>query len=317
MVPAGRTFAHADLLHLRTAGLRVAGGGTLLATREERSSVWVEAPSVTLSDVTLRTATTSHRWVSFEQMGLRLASSSGTVVRGVTVVGAAAAGVYVGGSDHFTLDHVTVVSSRADGIHTTGGSHDGSIVAPLVQGSGDDGVAVVSYRADGAVVHDVSVVSPTVLGTTWGRGLSVVGGRDITLSDIHVERSDAAGVYIASEAAPYFTFAPERVTVSGGAIIGANTNRSVDHGAILIMSDDPGFPPKSIVVRGVAVRGTRASASWSVGLVSYADSPSALTLDGISVVDGPRSALGGNLPGGAYTTTGWTVKGVAVPDHRP
>jgi len=316
LVPVGRVFAHAAVLRITVAGTRVTGGGVLLATDEARSSMWVQADRVTLDGgLTLRTARTTRRWEAWEQMGLRLDGHAGAVLRGITVDGSAAAGIYVGGADHFVLDHVTVRGTRADGIHLTGGSHDGIVISPTVVGSGDDGVAVVSYRSDGPPCHDITVSSPQVLGTTWGRGLSVVGGTDITYTDVDVERTDAAAVYLASEGSPWNTWAPVRVSVTGGRLVQANLDTGIDHGAVLVLAGGDGAPaPDGVTVRGLAITSTRAGASRSVGVISYGAGPRGVLLDALAITGGPRDPVNGNTP--AYSSTGISHDGAALPDHH-
>lgn len=312
----GRTYAHHDVLHLRTSGLHVTGQGRLLATDESRSSVWLEADGVLMDGhLTIETGRTTRRWSAWEQMGIRVRGHQGITLRGVTVIGAAAAGIYVGNqASHFVLDHVTVQGSRADGIHMTGGSHDGQVLFPTTIQTGDDGVAVVSYGADGAPCHDITVTSPRVLGTTWGRGLSVVGGTHVVETNIHVEHSNAAAVYIAAEGNPWNTAAPQDVLIDGGSILGANMNSSVDHGAVLVLSGERGTVPINVTVRGLSISDTRASASRDVGVITYGDAPRGIEFDNLTITGGPRSAYQGNTPGGSFRTRNWLQNGVRLAD---
>ena len=307
---AGRTYRHTDVLVIRVAGSHVTGPGVLLATSEERSAVWIAADDVLVDGgLVLRMGATTRRWDAWEQMKVRLLGHRGIVLRNVVVDGAAAAGVYVGGASQFLLEDVTVRNTRADGIHMTGGAHDGTVLRPRVSGTGDDGVAVVSYRGDGAVSHHITVQSPTVLGTTWGRGLTVVGGEDITYRDVLVRGSNGAGVYIANEGAPYYTYGTRRVTVSGGRIESANTNAGVDHGAVLLYSAQAGAAVADTVVDGLAVAGTRATASWHVGVVVDAGAVTNAALSRLAVTgSGPRP-FSSNAPTTAAVLTGWTVEG--------
>lgn len=268
-IAAGRVYRHTDVLAVRVPGVRITGPGVLLATDEERSEVLLDADDVTVDGLVLRMQGTTRRWDAFEQMKLRLAGHQGITVRGVQVQGAAAAGVYVGsGASHFTLEDVRVSGTRADGIHVTGGASDGVVSGAVVSGTGDDGIGIVSYEADGRPVQRVDVLRPRVSGTTWGRGVSVVGGQDITITDAAVQRSDAAGIYIASEGAPYSTLAPRRVTVRRATLEGANTDPDVDHGALLVYAGRPSQAPTDIAVTGLRVRDVRSTASWQVGLVA-------------------------------------------------
>ena len=315
VLTAGRTYAHTGVLHLRRPWLHLTGAATLLATAEATSSVWIEADNVLVDGgVVVRTASTTRRWDAWEQMGVRVVGHTGVTLRSVTVAGSAAAGVYVGnGATRFVLDHVTVQDTRADGIHLTAGANNGTVLSPVVRGSGDDGVAVVSYQQDGVACHDIRIASPTVLGTTWGRGLSVVGGTRITETDIDVRDTSAAGVYIAAEGNPWFTAAPKQVTVSGGSISGANTATGVDHGAVLVLSGERGVVPAAVTVQHLTVSGTRATASRNLGVITYGDAPSGVLFSDVAVTGGPRLAYQGNTPASAYRLVGVTHDGQPVP----
>lgn len=317
LVPAGRTFRYTKVLKVTTPGLRVTGGGTLLATDEERSSLQLDADDVVLDDVDVTLRVASRRWGTFDQMLLAVIDHDGVVVRDVHVSGSAAAGVYLWGAGDFLLDHVSVSDSRADGIHVTGPSHDGRVLSPVVTRSGDDGVAVVSYLADGRPVARVRVEHPVVRTTTWGRGLSVVGGTDITWSDIAVDRSSAAAVYIAAEGDPWFSFPPVRVAVRGGTITGANTSTAVDHGAVLVYDGRAGTLLDDVTVSGLAISGTRPGASRQVGLLLVNGARARdVDLADLAITGGPAHLFTVQAPGTAYETTGWTYQGRPVSDHR-
>ena len=309
-----RTYNHSDVLHVRRAGTHLSGPGTLRAVREERSSLWVEADRVVLDGgLVLATPGTTRRWEAWEQMRLRVMGVSGTVLRDITIDGSAAAGIYLGGSSNFLLDRVTVKGTRADGIHMTAGAHNGLVLSPTVIESGDDGIAVVSYGQDGTPCHDIVVRSPRVVGTVWGRGLSVVGGTDITYEDVYVERSDAAAVYIAAEGAPWNTAAPVRVRVTRGQLIGSNAGTEVDHGAIVVLAGSQ-RRPEDVVLSGLTISGTRATASRNVGVITYGAAPLGVLLKDLRIVGGPSSAYSGNTATG-WSATGWVVDGRAVPDQ--
>jgi hypothetical protein len=310
VLPAGSTYAHSRVLTITKAGTHLTGSGTLLATAEATSSVWVQADNVTIDGgVVLRTASTTQRWTAYEQMGLRLDGHSGATIRNVTIDGSAAAGLYVGGAQNFTLDHVTVENTRADGIHMTDGSGNGTVIDPTTSNTGDDGIAVVSYKYDGTPCHDITVTGADVNGTTWGRGMSVVGGTNISYSNFTVSNSSSAAVYVAAEGSPYYTFAPVNITVSNGSLAGSNTSTSVQQGAVLVNSDESDVTPTNVTVSNVSISATRHSAPWNVGVVNYGLAPVNITLDNISITGGPSAAYGGNAPSSSVHTSSWTVNG--------
>ncbi|GAB2597879.1 hypothetical protein GCM10009593_44130 [Microlunatus antarcticus] len=301
----GKVYRHTDILTVRTPDVRIVGQGTLLATNEARSEVFVDADRVEVDDITLRMQTTTRRWGAFEQMKLRLGARTGIVVRRVVIDGSAAAGIYLWGSSSFLLEDVQVHDTRADGIHLTGPTHDGTVRRALVERSGDDGVAVVSYRNDRVPVARVLIDRPTVRGNTWGRGVSVVGGDDITLRDVKVQASSAAAIYIASEGDPWNTFAPKRVRVQTADLQGSNTASGVDHGAFLIYSGNPSSPPRDISADHVTISDTRRGASSQVGV--RADGGCAIVHVSLYkfTVRGGGNVFSANVPSDVYTRTSW------------
>jgi hypothetical protein len=314
LLPAGNTFAHSAVLTITRPGITVTGGGTLLATDESRSSLTLAADRVLLSDVTLRVAKTTKRWSAYEQQRLRIDGHTGITVRRVTVQGSAAGGVYVGGrAADFLLDHVTVTGTRADGIHLTQGSHDGRVVSPVVRGVGDDGVAVVSYAQDGDPCARITISDPVVDGSSGGRGISVVGGRDITYTGIDVRNTYAAGVYVAAEGG-WNSTGVDRVRITGGAVRAANTGPGIDHGAVLVYDGTADRAVRDVTVSGLTLSGLRSDASRWVGLV--ADSTGrigAVRLAGITISGpGPVTAFVSNARSTVYSLADWRRNGVVM-----
>jgi len=311
----GRTYRHSDLLVARVAGAHLTGPGVLLASNEARSAFWITADNVLVDGgLAFHMGRTTRRWDSYEQMKLRLAGVRGTALRGIKVEGAAAAGIYIGQSSGFLLEDVSVSNTRADGIHLTAGSHDGTVRRATITNSGDDGISVVSYQADGAVSNHITVESPVVRTTSWGRGLSVVGGEDITYRNVDVDSSSGAAIYVANEGAPYYTYSSKRVSLLGGALTRANTDSGVDHGAILLYSARSGFGVQNVLVDGIAISDTRASASGQVGIISDGGEVFGALLRNVTVRGGGR-AFSTNVRGTSYSTVHWVVDGAGRPDH--
>ncbi|GAA2031744.1 right-handed parallel beta-helix repeat-containing protein [Pseudokineococcus marinus] len=303
----GATYATSDVLVLAVDDVEVRGRAELVATDEERSSFRVESDDVVLRDLVLSTPGTTRRWSSEDQQRLLLRGTSGVEVHDVTVRGSAAAGVFVaGGSTGFLLDGVRVEDTRADGVHITQGSSDGRVVDASTQDTGDDGVAVVSYAQDGAPSRDVRIESPVVRGSA-ARGVSVVGGEDVVITDVDVAGTGAAGVYVATEGDPYFTTSTSDVVVDGGQVVDANTDADIDHGAVLLFDGSDEADLTAVEVRDLAVRGTRSTASRQVGVIG--DQP----VTGVELVDlrlegGPADLLSAPAAEG-LVVRGWTLDG--------
>ena len=313
----GATYLYSQVLTVPTPGLTIEGtGATLRAADETAAGLKVVADGVTVAGLTLTTPTTTRRWDPFESTMVWVAADS-TVLRDVHVLGAGGAGIAVtDGAGDFLLDRVTVTDSRADGIHITDRAHDGRVLSPVTTGTGDDGVAVVSYMKDGGPSERITIESPTVNGTTWGRGVSVVGGNDITYRDVSVHDTDAAGVYVGSEGDPYFTYPSVGVLVEGGTVTGANTNADKDHGAVLVYAGSAGTTTSSVTVRDLTISGTRPSAPWDVGVLADPDSAvERVTFEGFRMSDGAASAFYTDEPG-AVQLAGLQDDGAAVPDQN-
>ncbi len=300
------TYLHSAAITVRVPRVTITGPGTLVATDESNSALRVDADGVTLSGLTLGVSATTRRSSEPLQQKLWISGHTGVVVQDVTITGSAAAGVFVQGASQFRLDRVTVKDTRADGIHITKGSHDGVVDHAVVSNTGDDGIAVVSYDGDGPSCHDITVSSPQVLGTAWGRGLSVVGGTAVTFTDVLVRDTDAAALYIAVEGDPYYAGAVQDVTVKGGTLLRANRNTTIDHGAILVLSGRPGVPVRNVDIADLAVDDTRATASHAVGVVTDAGAapPENLRFENLTFQGGPAATFGGNAPQGSYAVSG-------------
>ncbi|MGY5882447.1 glycosyl hydrolase family 28-related protein [Modestobacter lacusdianchii] len=312
----GATYRYSQVLTVSTPGLTIAGAGaTLEASDETASALKVVADDVTVTGLTLTTPTITQRWDPFESTMVWVAADS-AVLRDVHVRGAGGAGIAVtDGAGDFLIDRVTVTDSRADGIHITDRAHDGRVVSPVTTGTGDDGVAVVSYMKDGGPSERITIESPTVNGTTWGRGVSVVGGNDITYTDVTVRDTDAAGIYVGSEGDPYFTYASVGVLVDGGTVTGANTNADKDHGAVLVYAGNADTTTSDVTVRDLTISGTRTSSPWDVGVLAAPDSAvEQVTFEEFRISEGPAESFYTNEPA-AVQLTGVEADGAAVPDQ--
>lgn len=298
-------YLHGDVLSAHVPGTAVAGRGSVLtATDEARSAFRLDADRITVRDTTFAVAATTRRWDEPDQHKVLLGPWQGLALSGVTVDGSAASGVFVAGSGSFLLEGVRVRDTRADGIHLTSGAHDGSVLDAEVSGSGDDGVAVVSYDGE-PECHDIVVERPRVSDNTHGRGVSVVGGRAITWTGVEVRNSAAAAVYVAVEDDPLRTLGTAGVVVDGALIVGANTDAAVDHGAVLVYAGRSGAGIEDVLMEDVEIVDTRAGASRQVAVLSDGGPIAGVVLRDFVVEGGPAEEFGSNVDPGAYERTGW------------
>ena len=174
----------------------------------------------------------------FDGRGGRRHRVVGAIIEDNTINNAAAAGIFLYKASSFTVAGNTVFRSWADGIHATGGSSDGRIIGNSVAQNGDDMVAVVSYAGQRNVPtlaaryrtssaddldRNIYVAGNKLADTYWGRGISVVGGSDVTIENNDISRTPtAAGIYLLRERS-YVTYGDHNILVQGNTITHVQT----------------------------------------------------------------------------------------------
>ncbi len=309
---APKTFYHSGVLQITVSGLTINGNGaTLQATNDATSAVEILSDHVTMSNLTLGANLTGPRYYADEQHKLVIEGNYASVSN-VTINGAAGAGVYVLGAGWFNLTDITVNNSRADGISMTGGAHDGVVNNPVTNNTGDDGVSVVSYIHDGTICSNITINNPIVNGTTWGRGVTVVGGQNITYNNIKVSNTNGAGIYIASEPS-YDTMGVSNVVVNGGTVTGANYNSAVVHGAILVYAGNAAQPVTGVTIENISVTGTPLTAQREIGLIQETGSSmNGIIFKSISFDKTTLPIFYTNTPSGSYSASGITMGGTTI-----
>ena len=157
----------------------------------------------------------------------------GATIRGNTINNSGAAGIFLYKASLFTVADNVVYRSWADGIHVTAGSADGRIVKNAVSQNGDDMVAIVSYAGDRKAVgmatrynvmssdemdDNIYIAQNHLTDTYWGRGISVVGGTDVTIENNEISRTPTcAGIYLLRESS-YLSFGDRNILVQQNSI---------------------------------------------------------------------------------------------------
>jgi parallel beta-helix repeat protein len=255
--PPGR-YVHSKSLHMKVPNTVMWGeGATLHATNPSDQAIWIEADGASIYHFTLTAVTTTRKTTPWES---RIAVFGGTnpprllhnnVIRGNRVVqsgdpgtplanSAGSAGIFIYHATDFLVAENTVARSLADGIHITSGSSYGRVLNNTVKETGDDMVAVVSYigapstlasaiaanlaaRMARDLNHHITISGNTVSGQYWGRGISVVGGENVTIEHNTIDRTThAAAVYLARETS-YLTFGVRNILVRNNTITDVET----------------------------------------------------------------------------------------------
>nr|WP_238950367.1 right-handed parallel beta-helix repeat-containing protein [Mycobacterium sp. IDR2000157661] len=311
------TYQHGGMLYIRASGVQINGNGAaLVATNPATAALVIQGDNVALSNLDLIAPVGLPRQDGTNQTML-VFGGSGVTVSGVDIVGGSSAGMYVPRATNFLIENVNIRDTAADGIQLTAGSNNGQLNNVTTEGTGDDGIAVVSHTVGPAVgmCHDIVVNSPRVLSNRQARGLVVAGGERISFNDINVSNTSGSGLFIGSQA-QFATGSVRGVTVNGGTITGANYS-PIPLGAVTVYSATPGQTVADVNISGLSIVNTPAEAHHNIGVGTAGG-----TLSNINFRDIAIQQSGGlpvlitlDAPRDTYTATGITLNGApyAVP----
>ncbi|MET3821005.1 parallel beta-helix repeat protein [Burkholderia sp. PvR073] len=186
-------------LVVRQPNVVVSGyGATLIATTADDQTVEMRGDGTAL--VGFRLAGTGTTRLTTPESTKVEVTGRGVQVLDNVIDGGAGAGIFVFGGAEVAIVGNEVLSTLADGIHMTHGSHDVLVRGNVVRGTGDDMIAVVSYQAEGVLTRNVLITGNSLEGNPWGRGITVVGGANVTISNNIVRNVQvSAGILVAQE----------------------------------------------------------------------------------------------------------------------
>ncbi|WP_260436111.1 right-handed parallel beta-helix repeat-containing protein [Burkholderia sp. Bp9143] len=241
-------------------------GATLAATNPADQTIVMSGVGSTLVGVTLA-GTGTTRLTTPESTKVEVTGTDVQVL-GVTIQGGASAGIFVFGGNDIAIVGNTVRATLADGIHTTYGSTNVLVRNNTVTGTGDDLIAVVSYLGDGRLSSNVLIDSNAVSGNYWGRGISVVGGQGVTISNNTVDGVEkAAGILVAKEDSSK-TYGASNVVITGNTVTNIQ-NSNVNSGLQPTQQGAIELDTWSGAVSGVTVADNRVSGSGYAGFRAY------------------------------------------------
>lgn len=320
--------------HLSVAmnGVTVYGkGATLHSSSATDGGILVRGDNVSIYNLTLTQASAERQttpWSGgiavFDDRSGRPRRVDGAMIRGNTINYAAGAGIFLYKVSRFTVADNTVFRSLADGIHLTGGSADGRVIRNTVSQTGDDMIGIVSYAGNRNAVGtaaryaqlseddldwNVYVAENHLSDQYWGRGVSVVGGSNVTIENNTITRTPtAAAIYLLRENS-YATFGDHNIVVRSNDIsetqtlpptyAPANYKLSMTHhGAIEVASqmdqdesDDARY--RSLLsVADIEIAGNTVRNSRFAGIRLGANSPVGNTVTNVEVRDNRLQNVG-------------------------
>lgn len=259
-------------------------GATLAATNSADQTIVMSGAGSTLVGVTLAGTGTTR----LTTPGSTKVEVTGTDVQvlGVTIQGGAGAGIFVFGGSGIAIVGNTVRATLADGIHTTYGANDVLVQNNTVTGTGDDLIAVVSYLGDGRLSSNVLIDRNAVSGNPWGRGIAVVGGQRVTISNNTIDGVEkAAGILVAQEDS-WKTYGASNVVIAGNTVTNIQ-NSNVNNGLQPTQQGAIELDTWTGTVSDVAVSSNRVSGSGYTGFRAYGN------VCGFSVTDNAFASIAG------------------------
>jgi hypothetical protein len=242
-VPAG-TCAYGDVIRL-TSGVKLVGAGdtsVLYALNPQRESIYMYGSGSEVSHLKLAGRKATTRLPNFEGTRITLFGATNFVIDKVTIDGATGAGIQTSvngsgaGANNGRITNNVIKNTLADSIHMTSKANYITVEGNRIEYSGDDGIAVVSYRRDGGLTHHITARNNVIVNNKGGRNMSVVGGKNVVYENNRTEGNlgDAACMYIAQEAS-YATYAAHDVTARYNTLKNCGGS-ATGHGAVHIYS---------------------------------------------------------------------------------
>lgn len=237
LIPAA-TCAYAAVINLDGAKMQGQGDASVLyALDTNKEAIFLRGSGAELRSLKLSGVKGTTRVAPWEAARVVPFGATKFVIDSVWIDGGTAAGIQLAqAANNGTISNNRVIGTLSDSIHITGGASFITVTGNIVQASGDDGIAVVSYVNDGAMSHDVTARGNTVSGNKNGRGMSVVGGQNVLYENNRISNSGLyACIYLAQENG-WATYADNNVTVRNNTLTNCGST-STGHGAVLLYSD--------------------------------------------------------------------------------
>jgi len=239
-IPAG-TYAYGNVIDI--TGVKIFGVGApsvLYALNWSLESIFMYGDGPEVRQLTLSGVQAPGRVAPWEATRITLFGATNFVIDHVTILVAAAAGIQTAQSaNHGTITNNIVMNTLSDSIHITDKASYITLQNNHIENSGDDGIAVVSYLSDGDYVSNIRATNNHVHNNSWGRNMSVVGGKDVVY-----ENNDLGGnvnwacLYFAQEGS-YDTFGDVNVTGIFNTLTDCGS-QVTGHGAVMLITTGDG-----------------------------------------------------------------------------
>lgn len=154
----------------------------------------INSTNITIKNLKVTMITSVRNYAS----GITLENVSGFLVENCVVDGSNATGIICWNCSNGMIRNNVVKNTLADGIHMTAESKHIKVYGNKLENTADDGIAVVSYTHNTGYCENISIYENYV-GQSQARGISVVGGKDISVRNNFTYETWGAGIYSAME----------------------------------------------------------------------------------------------------------------------
>ncbi|OWA32945.1 hypothetical protein B9G55_24650 [Saccharibacillus sp. O16] len=226
---------------LAVDGVGITGAGQnlsiLTSTNPSSGSIDLTGSHAALKDLTHVYKSTAARDGSDAKNSVTVLGASNFSIQNVRIIGAGTAGILIRDeAANGIIANNVIKNTKADGIHITDGSSGIRVEDNTIKQTGDDTIAVVSYKKDPATTSDILIRGNSVGYASGARGISVVGGSGVKIEQNTINNTEMAGIYIAVESA-WKTRDVNDVNVSSNTIVKTGTRPTDDHPNVLVFAD--------------------------------------------------------------------------------
>jgi len=203
-IPEG-TFRHSKLIKLNGVSMTGVDRETaILMATGLASTIYLSGNGGKLSNFTHAVASPIERDSETDHGNIGVWLATNFTIDNLYLHNSSNTGIFCRGASYGTIKNCYVNSTNADAIHNTFGSHHLTITSNKVRNNGDDMIAVVSYGSED-YCHDITITNNDCRGNYWGRGITVVGGYSVTITENTISDAAGAGILIATEGSSEWT----------------------------------------------------------------------------------------------------------------
>ena len=251
------TYKYTSALGVTRPGTKLwgYGGATLHNGVSTVNAITLAAANTAIYGFKLTTAPITRGSGVHAQIGLRGGPGQEAIDnRLVGPANLAGLGIMAWGASDFLIARNHVEKTAADAIWMVGGSRNGKVLENVVRDAGDDMVGVVS-TIGWPINYNILIERNDVAQQFWGRGISVVGGKDVTIRNNTIAHTYAAAGIIITQEDNFNTWEVRNILVEGNKISHVQTtgtpknNFRTHHAGIHLWAENSGKRVENVMLR--------------------------------------------------------------------